>query len=66
VAQHAADRRGDVARGERRGRDLVQQRLEEVVVVPVDQGDVDRRAIERARRAQAPEPAADDDDARVT
>jgi hypothetical protein len=66
VAQHGSDRGGDVARGECRGRDLVQQRLEQVVVVLVDQRDVDRRAVQRPRSAQSPEAAADDDDARVT
>ena len=35
----ATDRLGDLGGGERGGRDLVEQRLEQVVVVPVDDGD---------------------------
>ena len=62
VAQHPPDRRGDVARRQRRRRDLVQQRLEEMVVVAVDQRDADRRARERPRRVEAAEAAADDHD----
>ncbi len=42
--------------------DLVQQRLEEVVVVPVDQGDVDGRHRQRLGGEEAAEAAADDDD----
>ena len=62
-AQHPTDRRRDVAGRERRGRDLIQQRLKEMVVVPVEQRDADRRAGERARRVKPAETAADDDDA---
>ena len=55
AAQDPADRRRDVARRQRRGRDLIQQRLEQVVVVAIEQRDADRRAAparapRRARR----------------
>ena len=42
------------------GRDLVEQRLEGVVVVPVDEHDVDIGVLELARRADAGEAAAED------
>jgi hypothetical protein len=58
------DRRRDVAGRQPRRRDLIEQRLEDVVVAPVEQQDVDRRLRERARRAQPREPSPDDDDAR--
>ena len=46
------------------GRDLVEQRLEQVVVAPVDEGDVDPVVLAQLlRRVQAAEAAADDQDA---
>ena len=63
AAQHAAQRRGDLALGEDAGRDLVEQRLEQVVVGAVDEGDLDRRASERLRRVEAAEASTDDEDA---
>ncbi len=65
LAEQAAHRRGDVARGEPRGRHLIEQRLEQVVVVAVDQrhGDAGagraprRRPCRRSRRRRSP-PAA--------
>ena len=57
------ERRTDLALGEDAGGDLVQQRLEEVVVVPVDQGDVDRRHRQRLGGEEPAEAATDDDDA---
>ena len=65
LSQNPADRRRDVAGREPGGRDLIEQRLEDVMVVPVDERDVDRRLRERLGGAQAAEPAADDDDART-
>ena len=44
------------------GRHLVEQRLEQVVVRPVDQGHLDRGAPQEARREEPAEAAADDDD----
>ncbi len=61
-AQHAAQRRRDLALGERAGGHLVEQRLEQVMVRPVDEGDGDRCAAEGPGGRQAAEPAADDDD----
>src|SRR5690606_2322731 len=46
------------------GGHLVQQRLEGVMVVPVDQHDVGWRTRQRAHGPQPGEPTADDDDAR--
>src|SRR5207249_1283675 len=42
VAQHVTNGRGDLAFGEDAGGDLVEQRLEQVVVGPVHDRDVDR------------------------
>jgi hypothetical protein len=64
LGERRADRIGDVARVERRRRDLIEQRLEQVVVTAVDQRDVDRRAREGTRRGQAAEAAANDHDVR--
>ena len=64
AAQDRAQRLGDVARRERPGRDLVEQGLEQVMVQPVDEGDLDLgRPTQLAGRVQAGEPTADDDDA---
>jgi hypothetical protein len=60
--QDRAKRYSDLGRRERAGRDLVGERLEEVEVLPVDKGYVDRSASEPAHRLQATETAADDDD----
>jgi hypothetical protein len=60
-----ADRPGNVGRREARSRDLVQQRLEQVVVLPIDEDDVGGRLAERVRREQAAEACADDDDFRL-
>ena len=64
VAQDVADRRGDRRRREARARDLVEQRLEQVVVGAVDQRDLDLGLRQRAHRLDAAEAAADDDDVR--
>ena len=64
LAQDRAQRLGDVAGRQRAGRDLVEQRLEEVEVAPVDQGQAHLRVDpEAARGVQAGEPATDDDHA---
>ena len=59
-AQDVPQRRGDLPLGEDAGRDLVEQRLEQVVGLAVDEGDVDRRPAERARREEPTEAAAHD------
>ena len=58
--QDPSDRHGDVARVESRRGDLVQQRLEQVVVAPIDQGQTQRRAPQRPCGVQAPETASED------
>ena len=61
LAQDGAQRLGDVAGRQRAGRDLVEQRLEEVEVAPVDERQPDLGVdAEAARRVQPGEPAADD------
>jgi len=64
TAQDAAHRMGDLGRIEQPGGNLVQQRLEEVVVVPVDDQHVSVRRAQRARRTESAEAGADDDHAR--
>ena len=60
VPQDVPQRRGDLPFGEDACRDLVEQRLEQVVGLAIDEGDVDRRPAERARREQAAEASAHD------
>jgi hypothetical protein len=62
-AEDGTHRPSDVAWRERGGRHLVEQRLEQVVVVPVDQRDLDGGAGQRPRRLQPAEAGAQDDDA---
>ena len=64
-AQDRAQRLRDLAGRQRSRRDLVEQRLEQVVVPPIDQGDVDEVAgpAEVLGGVQAGEAAADDDHA---
>ena len=58
--EQRAQRLGDLARRQRAGRDLVEQRLEQVEVAPVDQGDPDLWVdAEVASGEQAREPTAD-------
>ena len=62
AAEHLAQRRRDLRRGQQAARDLVQQRREQVVVLPVDEHDVDGLAAQRLRALQAAEAGADDHD----
>src|SRR5689334_4179920 len=62
--QDRADRGRDGIGRQRSGGHLIEQRLEEMVVVPVDQGDVDWHPRKGARRRQSPEATTEDDDAR--
>ena len=64
-AQNRADRPRDIRRRQACRRDLVEQRLEQVIVVPVDDRDVGVGARERLRGEQPAESCADDDDARA-
>jgi len=62
MAQDGTDRPGDLGGRERGGCDLIEQRLEAVMVLPVDHGDVDRGARERRGGREAAETGADDHD----
>ena len=62
--ENAADRRGDVGGRQGRGRHLIQKRLEQVVVAPVDHGHIGGELAEPLRRGQPAEPGTDDDDMR--
>ena len=62
VAKDVAERRCDVPLRQDARRDLVEQRLEEVVRLPVDHRHVDRRPAQRLRGGEAAEAAADDHD----
>ena len=62
--QDVAQGRRDVRRGEASRGHLVQERLEDVVVVVIDEGDADGRAAQRSRGGEARETSADDDDVR--
>ena len=53
--QDPADRRGDVARRQRRRRDLIQQRLEHMVVASIDERDLRPAPPQRPRRIQTAE-----------
>jgi len=59
-AQDGPDRFGDLGGGELRRRDLVEQRLEEVMVGAFEDEHPDRRVAQRARRAESGEATADD------
>ena len=61
-AEDLAGRRGDLALGEDAGRDLVEQRLEQVVGGLGDHGDVDVAAPQRLGAEEPAEAGADDDD----
>ena len=61
-AQQVADRPGDFRRRQRSGRDLVEQRLEQMMVAAVDQRDPDRRSGEAKGGLQPAETGADDHD----
>ena len=63
AGQHLAGARGDLPLGEDAGRDLVEQRLEQVVGGPGDEGDLDvPAALERLRTEETSETGTDDDD----
>jgi hypothetical protein len=64
AAQNAADRRGDFGRRKSGGCDLIEQRLEQVIVVLVDHRDVEWLAVQCFRRGETTESGSDDDDAR--
>ena len=59
-AEQLAQRGGDLALGQDAGRALVQHRLEQVMLGPVDEGDLDRRARQHPDGEQAREAAPHD------
>ena len=61
--EDASDRRRDISRREPRRRDLVEQRLKQVVVVAIDDGDVERRLRQLLGRRKAAESCSDNYDA---
>jgi hypothetical protein len=64
VSKGGADGRRDIGRRKTGGRDLIQQRLEQMVVMEVDQRHL-RRLVAQPRRARhAAKPCADDNDMR--
>lgn len=65
AVENGAEGAGDVLNGEGGGRDLVEKRLEEVVIGAINQGDVEIGAfVELTSAGEAAEATADDDDAR--
>jgi hypothetical protein len=62
VAQNVTDRPGDVPLGQNSCRELMQQRLNQVVIRPVDDGDIDVGAPQHLRRRKSSESAADNHD----
>ena len=65
VLEEVAQRMGYRRRVQQPGRELVEHRLEAVVVVRVHQDDVDVRVLELARSPEAGEAAAEDQDPRA-
>ena len=64
MAQDGAKRARDVGRRERRRGHLIEERLEQMVVSTVQDGDANGTAGQPARRVQAAEAAPDDHDVR--
>ena len=62
VAENVTDRQRDVPLGQNARRELMQQRLNQMVICPVDDGDIDLGAPQRLRRRESAESAADDHD----
>ena len=63
--EELAYRRRDVRRRQRRRRDLVEQRLEQVMVALVDEGDANAGDVQPPRRGQPGEPRPENDDVRL-
>ena len=61
--QRLTQRDRDLTLGENSGRDVIEQRLEQVMVAPVEQDDVDRLPPQEPAGRQAAEATAHDDDA---
>src|SRR5215472_3852543 len=65
MAQDGPDRLGNIGRRQRRGRDLIEKRLKQVVVVAVDDGDLDGRARQRSGGLEPGKACADNHDMRT-
>ena len=63
--EELAYRRRDVRGRQRRRRDLVEQRLEQVMIALVDEGDADAGDVQPPRRGQPREPRPENDDVRL-
>ena len=64
TAEDVADRARDLARRQRRGRDLIQQWLKDMMIGAIQDREFDVRAAQLARGGEATEARADDHDAR--
>ena len=53
--EKGADRPGDVRRRQRRGRHLIKQRLEAMIVMPVEDGDVHGGVPQSPRGSKSPQ-----------
>jgi len=62
IPEEVADRPGDLGRRERRGCDLIEQRLEQVMISLIDECYANRRSGQTARDFQTTEASADNDD----
>ena len=58
-----AKRRGNLGRRQHRGRDLIQKRLEDMVIAPIKQQDVDIGSLQRTRGCNAGKSTANDHNA---
>src|SRR5262249_9119705 len=63
VTENCANRGGDVPRGQSGGRDLIEQRLEQVVVVTIDDRDLERRLPQLLGDGKSSKTRSDDHDA---
>ena len=61
-AKDGAYRVGNIAGGQPGRGDLIQQRLEQMIIATIDDGDTDIAILQGSRCAQAPEPCSHDDD----
>src|SRR5215211_7868743 len=64
--EYAANRRGDIRGRQAGGRNLIEQRLEQMIIVAVDDGDVERRLRQSLGGRKATEARADDDHTRAS
>ena len=60
-AQELPDRPGDLRRGERRSRGLIEKRLKQVMIATIDDRDANRRSREPVNGLESAEPGADHD-----